>query len=291
MKRISISAVVLLVVTAGVAEARPVYGYFGFGYNSNRYRTRWSMYTHGLISGDLHYSPYALGHGRTGLAEGHVRYSPYAFGSGRSGLVSDERSRYSYGYAPVLYHVVNRYVPVGQSCQSTNTSRSSEYGHQSRALKRHRETLEERKARIAALAVARKERSAARANDGKEIITAYLKGNNIPFRITRILSIEGKTVSVDFLVNDGKTIIKYWNPAEIPSKGKQQQLKRKFFENYVQSWKVARDEHLQAGGSVHQIISSDRSEILAKLPQCPDLGGIEKVYASAQGETAPAKTP
>ncbi len=290
MKRISISAIVLLVLAAGVAEARPAYGGYGFGYgyNSSRYRTRWSMYAHGLVSGVVYYSPYAPG--VTGLVEDYVRYSPYAFGHGQSGLVYEYGGGYSYGYSPACYSVIRHYVPRDQDCKFSEASKHSGSGYQSRAPKRHRESLEQRKARRAALAKVRKKRQAIRAKDGRFIIAEYLRGNGIPFRTTRILSIEGRTVSVDFLLNDGKTIIKYWDPSEIPSKGKLQERKRKFFDRYVESWKVARDEHLQDGGSIHQIISSDREDILAKLPQCPDLNGIEKVYASAQSETASTET-
>lgn len=292
MKRISISAIMLLVIAVCVAEARPVDDGFGFGYDYNRYRTRWSIYAHGLISGVVYYSPYVVGHGRTGLVEGYARYSPYAFGHGHSGLVEDYGGAYgvySYGYAPGCYNVVHHYVPVSRSCKSTDTSHGYGKTNQLQAAKSRRETLEELKARRTAMAEARKKREAIRANDGKTIIAAYLKGNDIPFRTTRILSIEGRTVSVDFLLNDGKTIIKYWNPAEIPSKDTQHQLQRKFFERYVESWKVARDEHLEAGGSIYQVISSEREEILAKLPQLPDRNGNEKVYASAQGESKPAQ--
>lgn len=290
MKRISISAVVLLVVAAGAAEARYVYR-TGYGYGSSRNRVRWSMYAHGLISGDLYYSPYAPGHGGTGLIDGHVRYSPYAFGGGHSGLVSDEGVSYSYGFTPAHFHVIHHPVSAGFGFQSSSTSDSYGHGNIVRAQKSYKETVEDRKARRAALAKAQDERDAIRANDGKEIIAEYLKGRNIEFKTTRILGIEGRTVSVDFLLNDGKTILKYWNPAAIPSTAQQQQRQRKFFDKYLESWVVSCDEHLRAGGKVYQIISSDRSEILAKLPACPELNGIEKVYALAQSESAPAKTP
>jgi hypothetical protein len=187
-----------------------------------------------------------------------------------------------YGLAPAYYRAIHHAALVQARSQLSGVPRT--YGHSTRvkAQRTYRETAEERKARRAALAKAREERNAIRANDGKEIIAGYLKGRNVDFKTTRILSIAGRTVSVDFLLNDGKTILKYWNLAEIPSQGKPQQRQRKFFEKYVESWKVARDEHLRAGGNVHQIISSDRGEILAKLPQCPDLNGIAKVYAVAQ---------
>jgi hypothetical protein len=273
-----------LVIAAGVAQARPVHSYvFGYNSNANRYRTRWSIYTHGLISGDLYYSPYVpAGHGGSRLVYSDVRYSPYAFGHGQSGLVSDTGSSYVYGLAPAYYRAIHHAAPVQARSQLSGAPKT--YGHSTRvkAQRTYRETVEDRKARRAALAKAREKRNAIRANDGKEIIAEYLKGRNIDFRVTRILSIEGRTVSVDFLLNDGKTILKYWNPGEIPSTAQPQQRKRKFFDKYLESCEVYLADHLRAGGNVHQIISSDRAEILAKLPQCPDLNGIAKVYAVAQ---------
>ncbi|HEC04560.1 MAG TPA: hypothetical protein ENI81_13580 [Phycisphaerales bacterium] len=286
MKRISFSVIVLLLVAAGAAEARTVYGY-GYGYGANRYRVRWSMHSGGLISGDIYYSPYAQGHGRSGLVDGHVRYSPYAFGGGRSGLVVDDGGSYGYCFRPTCYRVSRRPVAVVCDAQLSGTSRSYSRSSRIQRQKDRSKTIEDRKAARAALAKARKQKNATGANDGKEIIAGYLKGRNIDFKTTRILSIAGRTVSVDFLLNDGKTILKYWDPEAIPSEGQQQQRQRKFFENYLQSWKVSCAEHLQAGGNVHQIVSSDRDEILAKLPLCPDLNGVEKVYAMATTHAAP----
>lgn len=283
MKRISIPAITLLVVAAGVAHARPVHGYgfgFGFGSNSNRNRTRWSIYTHGLISGDVYYSPYVSGHGGSRLVDSHVRYSPYAFGPGQSGLVADNGNSCGYSLAPAFYQVVHRAVPAQSRSKLSGISNSHGHIARVRAQNNYRETVEDRKTRRAALARAREKRNAIRANDGKEIIAGYLKDRNIDFKTTRILSIAGRTVSVDFLLNDGKTILKYWNPAEIPSTA--QQRERKFFDKYLESWAVSLAEHLRAGGNVHQIMSSDRGEILAKLPQCPNLNGTAKVYAFAQ---------
>ncbi len=282
MKRISISAIVLLTVAAGAAHARPVHGGCGFGHNSNRYRVRWSMYTHGLISGPVYYSPYATGHGSSHLVEGNVRYSPYAFGGGHNGLVVDDRSSYSSGFAAAYFPVFHRPVSAGRAARLSGTSRSRRPSTRVLARKSYKETVEDRKAERAVLARVRQERAAIRANDGKEIIVRYLRDNNIDFRVTRVLGIGGKTVSIDFMLNDGKTILQYWNPAEMPSKQPQQARQRKVFERYVESWKASLAKHLQTGGNVHQIISSDRDDILAKLPQCPGLDGIEKVYAVAR---------
>jgi len=269
MKRISISAIVLLVALAGVAEARTVYGY-GYGYGSNRYRVRWSIYNHGLISGDLYYSPYAFGQGRSGLVYGETRYSPYAFGHGHSGLVVDGGSSFYSGYSPA-YHRTRHSIRLP----------GAGHGHANRVRtqKGYREMIEARKARRIELAQARQQKNVIRASSGKEIIAGYLKGRNIDFKVTRILCIEGRIVSVDFLLNDGNTILKYWNPAEIQSLAQSQGRKKKFYDKYVESWIGFCAEHLKAGGKIHQIISSDADEILAKLPLCPDLNGSERVYA------------
>lgn len=284
MKRISISAAVLSVLLAGAAEARHVYGYgFGFGITSGRTRTRWSIYEHGLVSGDYYYSPYALRKGGTGLVVGETRYSPYAFGHGQSGLVKDDGGDCTSGTEAVRYNVFTH--SVVPDC-SARPRRGHNYTCPLTAQSR-REMIEARKARIAELAKARRENRAIKANDGKEIIANYLKCRNVDFKTTRKLSIAGKVISVDFLLNDGKTILKYWNPDEIPSKDQQQQRQRKFFENYLESWKVSCAEHLRSGGKVHQIISSDADEILAKLPLCPDLNSTEKVYAL--GEERPGE--
>jgi len=275
MKRISISAIALLAVLAGAAEARTAHDYgYGFGYGSNRYRVRWSIYNHGLISGDLYYSPYAFGHGRSGLVEGRTRYSPYAFGGGHSGLVVDDGASFYSVYSPAYHYVRHHHVAPNCNVHPSGAGRV-------RTQKSYREMIEARKARRIELAQARRQKSAIRAGNGKEIIAGYLKGRNIDFKVTRILCIEGRIVSVDFLLNDGNTILKYWNPAEMQSVAQSQGLGRKFYDKYVESCISLCAEHLKAGGKIHQIISSDADEILAKLPLCPDLNGDEKVYALA----------
>ena len=168
MKRISISAIVLLVVLAGLAEARTVYDY-GFGYGSRRYRVRWSMYKHGLISGDLYYSPYAFGQGRSGLVDGRTRYSPYAFGDSHSGLVVDDGGTYYSVYSPAYHYVRHHYVAPNCKADSSGTGRV-------RTRKSYGEMIEARKARRMELAQVRRQKSAIRPSNGKDIITGYLKG-------------------------------------------------------------------------------------------------------------------
>ena len=279
MKRISILATAVLMVGACTAEAR-ILGYsYGYGYGANRCRVRWSFHAHGLISGDLYYSPYAFGNGHSGLVPGDVRYSPYAFGHGRSGLVVDSGANYYCGSRAPHYDV--RHYSTTPSYDTPEPCDSHEHVNIVRSPKVCGQTAEARKARRAELAQARQEKYAARLDDGKNIIAGYLKGRNIDFRTTRILSIRGKTISVDFLLNDGKTILKYWNPVEILSLGQPQDRRRKFYDKYVESWSKSCAEHLKAGGKIHQIISSDADQILARLPLCPDLNGAEEVYATA----------
>ncbi len=281
MKRISISAIVLLVVLAGAAEARHIFGY-NYGYTSNSHRTRWSMYDHGLVSGDLYYSPYAFGQGRSGLVDDDTRYTPYAFGQGHSGLIVDGTSG-SYSVYDPPYRLVRPYHIAPNCNVRLAAARRAQGYYTSRAQmqKSYREAIEARRAGILELAQARQQERAIRANSGKEVIARYLKGRNIEFKVTRTLNIAGKIVSVDFLLNGGNTILKYWNPAEIQSLGQPQERKRKFYDRYVKSWNSISAEHLKAGGRIHQIVSSDSNEILASLPLCPDLNGTGKAYAVA----------
>ncbi|TKJ33876.1 MAG: hypothetical protein CEE38_19835 [Planctomycetes bacterium B3_Pla] len=287
MKRISISAIAVLMIAAAVTEARPIYG-FSFGYNSNRNRTRWSIYKHGLISGYAYYSPYAAGSGHSGIVPGNYRYSPYAFGRNSTGLVADPWGS-SYTDSCILYKDAGRYrtAQVRRTYQPSGTC-SHLLSSPARTPRRYRQTAQATRVRRSAPATARQETNAGRAKDGKQIIARYLKGRNIDYRITRVLSIEGKTISVDFLLNDGTVILKYWNPTEILTLEKQQGHRRKFYERYLESAKGICAEHLRAGGKVFQIISADSDEILARLPLCPDLNGDEKVYALAQNEGAAA---
>jgi hypothetical protein len=147
--------------------------------------------------------------------------------------------------------------------------------------------VEARKERIERLRQSRQERRMAKARDGKEIISRYLKSKNIDFRTDRILQIEGKTISVDFLLKDKNIIIKYWNPVEIVSLEQQPEYRRNCYEKYLESWKGYCGRYLQTGGKIHQIISADAKEILAKLPLCTELNGDEKTYALAKTEPRP----
>ena len=291
MKRISVLTIVVLTILAGAAEARIYYPV--------RHRVRWSMYTHSLIAGDVYYNPYTLRPGHSGLVRGDVYYSPYANKPGHSGLVSGN-VRYSiyargnkhsglvadpwgllscYPYSP--YHgVCHHSVATGCSTCSSSCAVSHKSSNLARAQTSRKERLEARKERIRTLRQAREQVYTTGQTGGSGIICDYLKNKKIDFRTSRTLQIEGKTISVDFLLKDRK-IIKYWNPVEILALEQQPDYKRKVYERYLKSWADFCGKYQKSGGKIYQIITADTEEILAQLTLFHEQNG-EKVYALSQ---------
>lgn len=106
---------------------------------------------------------------------------------------------------------------------------------------------------------------AAKEYTGKDVIAAYLSSKNIPFRTNRILSIDSKLISIDFILTDRNIIIKYWNPEEILALKKQQNHRIRYYERYLESYQVFCSDYLNSGGKIHQIITAENTEVLAKL--------------------------
>lgn len=257
MKRISLLIMVILTVVPSVTK-----GYYYHNSSYLRYRVRWSPYAFGLVSGDLRYSPYAYKYGHSGLVPYWVRYSPYAFSHKHpSGLISDYSS--SIYYSPRQYS----YKDSGRVAYNCSDNRYNV----TQTQESYKERLEARKQRITGLRQARKQINKTIQTDGMEIISRYLKNNNIDFRTNRILKIDNKTISVDFLLEDNNIIIKYWNPEEILFLQQQQEYKRNYYEKYLKEWKDFCQEYMKAGGKIHQIISAKEQEILAKLMLCDKL--------------------
>lgn len=263
MKRISMLAIAMLTIVPSVTK-----GYF-YSYGSSiRYRTRWSPYVHGLISGDVHYSPYAFKYGHSGLVSNDVRYSPYAFSYKHpSGLISDHGS-----YSPrhVLYYIHSGLVdcdahrlPHAFSHNPSNPSDKMKQSYEKR-LRARRAIVEKAKQN-------RRRINVMRAKDKSEIICGYLRSKNIDFKTNRFLKIDNKTVSVDFLLKDKNIIIKYWNPEEIQSLAQQPEYKRLFYEKYKERSSSFCEEYKKAGGKVYQIESANAREILARLMLCHEL--------------------
>lgn len=257
MKRISLLIMVILTVVPSVTK-----GYYYYNYSYLRYRARWSPYAFSLVPGDVRYSPYAYKYGHSGLVPYWVRYSPYAFSHKHpSGLISD--------YSGSVYYYPGRYDykdsgRVAHNCSDNRhniTQRQDSY----------KERLEARKQRIIGLRQPRKQINKTIQTDGMEIISRYLKSNDIDFMTNRILRIDNKTISVDFILKDNNIIIKYWNPEEILLLNQQQEYKRNYYEKYLKEWKDFCQKYMEAGGKIHQIISAKEQEILAELMHCDEL--------------------
>lgn len=266
MKRISLLTIVILMVAPGVSKAF-------YNYRSVRYRTRWSPYAFGLISGDISYSPYAFSHKHNGLISGDVRYSPYAFSHKNSGLVSDPW----YGspgriYVPP-YRIHGAPVMVVQSVHSWPCAVSPKLSESPDLMRNnYEEKLIARRERIKQLRDSRKQINTAQVTDGKEIICRYLKSRNIEnFETTGLLKIDNKTVNVNFLLRDKNIMITYWDLDEVRSLMQQPGYKRSYYEKHEQEWRNLCNKYIQAGGIVYPITSADAEEILAKLTLCPEL--------------------
>ncbi len=285
MKRISLFAIVMLMIVPGLTKAR--------FYNSSsvRYRTRWSPYafshkSSGLISGHYSYSPYALSHKSSGLIHRDVRYSPYAFSHKTSGLIHDNvgyspyafnyrhsglvdntdyRGRYRICRPPVV--IVHNIDPA--SCARSYNSRSSDQKSNSFQI-----LPTSRRERIQAQMDAKKQIKTAKQQDGKDIICRYLNSRNIDgFKMTGMLRIEGRVINVNFLLKDQNLMITYWDLDEVQSLIQQPGYQRNYLEKHERQWKNLCNQYTQAGGKVYPISSADENEILAKLTLCSELNG------------------
>ena len=283
MKRISLFAIVMLTIVPGLAKAR--------FYNSTsvRYRTRWSPYaftnkTSGLISGNYEYSPYALTRKSNGLIRRDVRYSPYAFTHKTSGLIRDDvgyspyafnynhsglvdntdyRSRYRICRPPVVIAVDNA------SCSRRYSSRSSDKTNIT-----YQQLPTSRRERLQAQMDSKKQTKTVKQQDSKDIICRYLKSRNIDgFKMTGMLSIEGRVVNVNFQLKDKNVMITYWDLDEVQSLLQQPGYRRTYLERHEKEWKNLCSKYTQAGGKIYPITSTDEKEILAKLTLCSELNG------------------
>lgn len=252
MKRISILTVVLLTVLTSMTKG-DYYRYYSW-----RDRVHWSIHTHGLIPGDVRYSPYARKHGNSGLVPYWVRYSPYAFShKNPSGLVND--------YASSTSSI--SYVPQDYSDKDSGRTGYCSNGayRPGQIQESYEDKVQARKERIGRLKESRGKACVTRQRDGKEIIAQYLRDEKINFRTNRVLSIDDKTISIDFVLEGGNIIIKYWNPMEIVSLEQKPAYKKKIYERYLESWKDFCGKYQRAGGKIYQIISADTDEISAGL--------------------------
>ena len=269
MKRISMFAVILLVLAASICQGRP--------WCSSRYRTRWSVYKHGLVSGDVYYNPYAYEYGRTGLVSGNVRYSPYAFDYEHSGLIYEPYCAGGFNYLFVRHYDVDRepYDAVRElkwpsSKYSAKASSGAKVCSKNRVKSCPSNLSSLTSGRISA---ARSIRSEDLKKDGDIVISQYLKGKNIEFKPDNYLRVDGRTVSATFLLKDKDVIIKYWDPELIDQLESKEEYKKINYVQYLNKWNEFWCKYQQAGGKVCQIISSDRNRIIADLEHSSELIG------------------
>jgi hypothetical protein len=285
MKRISIVAAILSMGASSLTKAHSTF----WDRDEWEYRVRWSVYTHSLVPGNLHYSPYASGYGRSGLVPYWIRYSPYAYGTNHpSGLVDDYAgSLSSVYYTPDGYGYAGSISIVHAGCRDAQHSRTHAGVHPKQA--RYAQMVEARRDRIRQLAESRRQEGSTGKIDGSQIIAAYLKNKNIDFRKNRLLQIGGKTISADFMLTGRNVIVKYWDPVEILALDQQAGYRKRAYESYLESWKQFAGQYQHAGGTIYQIISADSDEILVKLTDCDALEGEERAYALAQDNAAIAE--
>lgn len=285
MKRISLLAIVMLTIVPGLTKAH--------FYNSTsvRYRTRWSPYaftnkTSGLISGNYEYSPYALTRNSNGLIRRDVRYSPYAFTHKTSGLIRDDigYSPYAFNYKHSGLIVNNEYkgsysycrppVVIVHTVDNAACSRSYSSRSSGKINTTYHKLPTTRMERLKAQMDSKKQIKTAKQQDSRDIICRYLQSRNIDdFKMTGILSIEGRVVNVNFQLKDTKIMITYWDLDEVQSLLQQGGYQKTYLERHERQWKKLCSEYTQAGGKIYPITSADEKEILAKLTLCSDLNG------------------
>ncbi|MCP4612879.1 MAG: hypothetical protein GY845_29650 [Planctomycetes bacterium] len=285
MKRISLLAIVMLMIVPGITKAH--------FYNSTsvRYRTRWSPYaftnkTSGLISGNYEYSPYALTRKSNGLIRRDVRYSPYAFTHKTSGLIRDNvgYSPYAFNYKHSglidntdyrsRYRICRPPVVIAHTVDNTSCARSYSSRSSGKTSITYKNLPTTRRERLQAQRNSKKQTKTAKQQDSKDIICRYLKSRNIDgFKMTGMLSIEGRVVNVNFQLKDKNIMITYWDLDEVQSLLQQPGYHRTYLERHEKEWKNLCSKYTQAGGKIYPITSADEKEILAKLTLCSELNG------------------
>jgi hypothetical protein len=237
------------------------------------------------MSHRVRYSPYAFDYGRSGLIPGGLKYSahasglvfegarytPHAFGYGRTGLIVD----YHLWHAPYVLsrpcvNVLGYHTTV--KVRETDPAASSDVRRGSR-----------RPAGAYARSVSAGTPSRTARDNAMTIIRRYLHSRG--FRnvgISRILSIDGQIIGVDFTLRDRNLIVKYWNPPEAEVLASQPDYKRRALEKHRSNWERFAAGHTQRGGKIHYVQESDKAQIVAALDNCEELHpGIDALVPSA----------
>lgn len=279
-----------------------------------QYRLHWSPYAQGLVGGEYRYKPYDLKYNTVGLTSRLMRYSPYAFQYDKSGLVSygEKYSPYAFNYgsnglvphytqySPYLFSYKNpgliSYQGYGcsEGCGSSpinvliqDTSgyysmensmivNSSDYSETLR-----KKEAEDRKAAIEERMVQIKKNEQEKAEDPSEAIRQVLKSKNIKFKTSNSLKIDGKTISVSFVIEDANMIIKFWNSKEISEIAQNDDYRKNIYQNHLKSWEDYCLKYIGNTKKIYNIISGDRQELFNQL-QDSVLNSDDTLYAKLQ---------
>jgi hypothetical protein len=253
MRRI-LTAVSLLILAPGITEA-------WCGYSCDCCCVHYSPYAfsyhnNGLVPGCVKYSPYAFSASNTGLVFAGVQYNPYAFGYGKTGLIVDYCA---YGYPYVVATApCNSDRPCRQrdgcaaaprpSCQSAPAAPAGSYAT-----------------------------ADAPAKDMMYVIRQHLREHGYKdVSVNRILRVDNKLVSVDFMLPGRNLLIKFWDPEQVHLMRTKPDSTQKSFQRYKDNWESFAAEHERAGGRIVHISGSDQQEVVAALDSClqptPDNG-------------------
>jgi hypothetical protein len=257
MKRISSSIATFIIFLSCASVA--------YGYAPNTCNIQWSPYLFGLTTGNITYSPYAFGVGANGMIYGDLVYNPYASGINHDGLVSDSLfyNPYAFGIgrnglvSDCAFRVPPRsYLTI---CNTYSTASRSGATVQTKICYDQGERTSPRQQRDYFT------------SNGHTTISAYLKNKGINFRTDRILRINGRIISVNYLLEDRNILIKYWNTEEILALQQQPQRAQAFYDSYLEEWKQYIGEFRSGGGQILQILADNNQNVTSKLFESSEL--------------------
>ena len=93
---------------------------------------------------------------------------------------------------------------------------------------------------------------------------------------------DGKTISVNFDIEDANIIIKFWNSSEIIEFAKNDDYKERIYENYLNSWEEYCLNNIGNTKKIYNIIAGSKEEIFEQFAFSDNLKSNEVVYAMAK---------
>jgi len=266
MRRVSIGISLLMLMPA-ITQAdydvpldyRVQFSPYAFSYHST-----------GLVPGGFRYNPYAFNRSTSGLVFKGVRYNPYAFNYANTGLILDY---YYWWPAPYCVPCPQRqtYGDSGNAPASRNGS-TSPPGWNVRPSYSYSitRTVPEGEANGVSAPAPKPEQTGR--DDPLMIIKQHLRDRGFSnMSINRILRVDGKLVSADFLLQEQNLLIKYWDLRQIESPDAKADLKQRMVEKYRKDWATYAEQYKLGGGTIYTVEVSDREEIKLVLESCRDL--------------------